>query len=132
MRAKGFILDGFPRTVPQAAALDRMLAQRGLGLDAVIELRVDEAALIRRIESRIAEMKARGEAVRDDDSPEVLHRRLAAYREQTAPLVAYYRRKGVLRTVNGMAPDCGRDRSHRQGAASESGAGKRPRAAAED
>jgi adenylate kinase len=101
---KGFILDGFPRTEPQAAALDRLLETKGLGLDAVIELRVDEEALIRRIESRIAEMKARGEVVRDDDNPEVLHHRLQAYREQTAPLIAYYRQKGLLRTVNGMAP----------------------------
>jgi len=101
---KGFILDGFPRTVPQAAALDRMLAKHGIALDAVIELRVDEDALIKRIESRIAEMKERGEQLRADDSPEVLHRRLAAYREQTAPLVAYYREKGALRTVDGMAP----------------------------
>jgi adenylate kinase len=101
---KGFILDGFPRTVPQAEALDRMLAERGIALDAVIELRVDEAALIRRIESRIAEMKARGEALRDDDSPEVLHKRLTAYRAQTAPLVAYYQAQGALRSVNGMEP----------------------------
>ncbi len=101
---KGFILDGFPRTVPQARALDRILAERGIALDAVIELRVNEDALVRRIETRIADMKARGEALRDDDSPEVLHKRLAAYREQTAPLVAYYRQQGVLRTVNGMAP----------------------------
>jgi len=101
---KGFILDGFPRTVPQAAALDRMLAERELSLDAVIELRVDEAALLKRIESRIAETLARGETLRDDDDPQVLHRRLAAYREQTAPLVAYYKLQGVLRTVDGMAP----------------------------
>jgi adenylate kinase len=101
---KGFILDGFPRTVPQAQALDRMLAERGIALDAVIELRVDEAALLRRIESRIASMQARGEPLRDDDSPEVLHRRLSAYREQTAPLIDYYRREGILRTVDGMAP----------------------------
>jgi len=100
---KGFILDGFPRTVPQAVALDRMLETRGLALDAVIELRVDEDALVRRIESRIAEMKERGEVLRDDDSPEVLHNRLRAYRQQTAPLIAYYRHKGVLHTVNGMA-----------------------------
>jgi len=99
---KGFILDGFPRTVAQAAALDRLLASRGLKLDAVIELRVDEDALVRRIESRIAQMKERGEELRNDDSPEVLHNRLKAYREQTAPLVAYYRHKGVLKTVNGM------------------------------
>ena len=101
---KGFILDGFPRTEPQAEALDRMLAKHGLALDAVIELKVDEAALIRRIESRIAEMTARGEALRPDDNPEVLHRRLAAYRAQTEPLIAYYRRHGMLRTVDGMAP----------------------------
>jgi|SRR5271170_3536779 adenylate kinase len=101
---KGFILDGFPRTVPQAAALDRLLASRGLSLDAVIELRVDEDALIRRIETRIAEMKERGEGLRNDDNPEVLHNRLRAYRQQTAPLIAYYRHRGVLKTVNGMAP----------------------------
>jgi adenylate kinase len=99
----GFILDGFPRTVPQATALDRILKSQGLALDAVIELRVDEGALIKRIESRIADMTARGEPLRDDDSAAVLHTRLKAYREQTAPLIAYYRQQGVLRTVNGMA-----------------------------
>jgi adenylate kinase len=102
--SKGFILDGFPRTVPQAAALDRMLAERGLKLDAVIELRVDEAALLKRIESRIAQMQARGEPLRDDDSAEVLRRRLGAYRDQTAPLIGYYRLQKVLQTVDGMAP----------------------------
>jgi len=101
---KGFILDGFPRTVPQAVALDRMLQRHGVSLDAVLELRVDEAALMRRIETRIAEMKARGEAVRDDDNAEALRRRLIAFREQTAPLIAYYQLQGVLRTVDGMAP----------------------------
>jgi adenylate kinase len=100
----GFILDGFPRTVPQAAALDRMLAGKGLSLDAVIELRVNEEALLKRIESRVAEMTARGEALRDDDNPEVLRTRLKAYREETAPLIAHYRQQGVLRTINGMAP----------------------------
>jgi adenylate kinase len=100
----GFILDGFPRTVPQAAALDRMLAERELALDAVIELRVNEEALLKRIESRIAQTRARGDTLRDDDDPEVLHRRLAAYREQTAPLTAYYRLQGVLHPVDGMAP----------------------------
>jgi adenylate kinase len=101
---KGFILDGFPRTVPQAEALERILAERGLALDAVIELRVDEAALLKRIESRIAEMTARGEPLRSDDNPEALRKRLVAYRVQTAPLVDYYGRMGTLRSVDGMAP----------------------------
>jgi len=101
---KGFILDGFPRTVPQAEALDRMLARHGIALDAVIELRVNEEALIRRIESRIAEMQKRGEPLRPDDNPDVLHRRLTAYREQNAPLIAYYRDHGMLRSIDGMAP----------------------------
>ena len=100
----GFILDGFPRTMPQAEALDRILSDKGLKLDAVIELQVDEGALIRRIETRVAEMKAKGEKLRDDDSPEVLHKRLEAYRQLTAPLIAYYRGHGMLRSVNGMAP----------------------------
>lgn len=102
--SKGFILDGFPRTVPQARALDRLLADKGLKLDAVIELKVDENSLLKRIESRCAETTARGEALRADDNPEVLQRRLAAYRAQTAPLIAYYGDRGVLATVDGMAP----------------------------
>lgn len=100
---KGFILDGFPRTVPQAESLDRMLAERGLGLDAVIELKVNEDVLLRRIESRIAEMQTRGEPIRADDNPETLRKRLAAYRTQTEPLVAYYQRRGALHSVDGMA-----------------------------
>jgi adenylate kinase len=100
----GFILDGFPRTVPQAHALDRMLKEKGLKLDAAIELKVDEGALLKRIEKRIAETKARGESLRPDDNPEALRRRLGAYRDQTAPLVAYYRLQSVLRSVDGMAP----------------------------
>ena len=100
----GFILDGFPRTVPQAHALDRMLREKGLKLDAVIELKVDEGILLKRIEKRIAETKARGEPLRADDNPDVLQRRLLAYRDQTAPLVTYYQLQSVLRAVDGMAP----------------------------
>jgi adenylate kinase len=100
---RGFILDGFPRTVPQAEALDRLLAKKGLRLDAVVELKVDPDILIRRIEHRVEQSKLRGEALRADDNPEVLKQRLAAYGAQTAPLVAYYRNQGALRTVDGMA-----------------------------
>src|SRR5229473_312066 len=101
---KGFILDGFPRTVPQAHALDRMLKEKGLKLDAVIELKVDEGILLKRIEKRIAETKAQGDALRPDDQPDVLRRRLLAYRDQTAPLVTYYQLQSVLRQIDGMAP----------------------------
>jgi adenylate kinase len=101
---RGFVLDGFPRTVPQAQALDRLLAERGLKLDGVIELRVDENILIKRIENRVAEMTARGEKLRSDDNPEVLKGRLVAYRAQTAPLANYYAGKGMLKTMDGMAP----------------------------
>lgn len=101
---KGFVLDGFPRTAAQAQALDQMLQDKGLKLDGVVELRVDESMLLRRIESRIAEMLARGEPLRKDDDPEVLKTRLDAYRRQTAPLIYYYREKGALRVVDGMAP----------------------------
>jgi adenylate kinase len=101
--ARGFVLDGFPRTVPQAEALDRLLAERGVELDAVIELKVDEGVLLQRIENRVREMTARREALRSDDNPEVLKGRLAAYRMQTAPLVDYYAGKGRLKVVDGMA-----------------------------
>ncbi len=101
--ARGFVLDGFPRTVPQAEALDRLLAECGLELDAVIELKVDEGILIKRIENRVAEMTARGEKLRSDDNPEILKGRLAAYRAQTAPLTGHYAGKGMLRGVDGMA-----------------------------
>jgi adenylate kinase len=100
----GFILDGFPRTVPQAEALDHMLAERGLVLDAVIELKVDEGVLLRRIANRVAEMTARGEALRPDDNADTLRKRLDAYRGLTAPLIDYYAGKGALETVDGMAP----------------------------
>jgi adenylate kinase len=99
----GFILDGFPRTVPQAEALDQLLKDKGLQLDSVIELRVNEAVLLQRVENRIAEMLARGEQVRADDNAEALAKRLEAYRAQTEPLVHYYGDKRALATVDGMA-----------------------------
>jgi adenylate kinase len=100
---KGFILDGFPRTVPQAVALDRLLKEKGLKLDAVVELKVDAAILQKRIENRIAEAKANGQPLRSDDDPEKLKRRVEIYHEQTAPLVDYYRLEGSLTSVDGMA-----------------------------
>ncbi len=102
--AGGFFLDGCPRTLTQAEALDRMLAKKGLRLDAVVELKVDPDVLVRRIENRVEQMKLRGEPLRPDDNPQVLKQRLAAYEAQTAPLVAYYSGKSALRTVDGMAP----------------------------
>lgn len=100
---KGFILDGFPRTIAQAEALDGMLAGKGVPLDAVIELKVDESRLVGRMENRAAETRAKGENVRRDDNPEVFAKRLVEYRELTAPLVDYYRSRGMLQTVDGMA-----------------------------
>jgi adenylate kinase len=97
--ARGFILDGFPRTVAQAEALERLLEEKNIALDAVIELKVDESALLARVEKRASES---GEAVRSDDNAEALKNRLAVYREQTAPLVAFYEARGLLRTVDGM------------------------------
>jgi adenylate kinase len=101
---RGFILDGFPRTVAQAEALEKLLAKKGLRLDAVVELKVDDGILLQRIEKRIAEMQARGEAVRADDNAESLKKRLTAYHDQTAPLSAYYRSKGMHKATDGMAP----------------------------
>src|SRR5207247_9541568 len=100
--SKGFILDGFPRTVPQAAALDELLKKKHLKLDAVIELRVNESALLQRVETRAAETRARGEEVRIDDTPEVLTKRLASYRALTEPLIHYYSERRKLLTVDGM------------------------------
>jgi adenylate kinase len=123
--AKGLILDGFPRTVPQAEALDRMLAEKGQTLDRVIEMTVDEPALIERIAGRFSCAKC-GASYHDhnhqpklagvcdmcgaheftrraDDNPEAVKTRLDAYRRQTAPILPYYRKKGILRQVDGMA-----------------------------
>jgi adenylate kinase len=102
--ANGFILDGFPRTVGQAEALYHLLHDKGLGIDAVVQIKVDEDILVQRVEKRVKEMEERGETVRADDTPDVLRRRLAAYRAQTEPLVDYYARKGFLVSVDGMLP----------------------------
>ena len=99
---RGFILDGFPRTVPQAEALDELLKKKHMRLDAVIELRVNESALLQRVETRVAEMRARGEEVRIDDTQEVLTKRLASYRSMTEPLIHYYSERRKLLTVDGM------------------------------
>src|SRR5262249_50208136 len=95
-------LDGSPRTVPQAEALDDLLKHKHLKLEAVIELRVNESALLQRVETRVAEMLARGEEIRVDDTPEVLTKRLAAYRSLTEPLIHYYSERRKLLTVDGM------------------------------
>jgi adenylate kinase len=102
--ARGFILDGYPRTLAQADAVEAMLSSRGIALDAVIELVVDDRALVGRIVGRAEEAKAAGQPVRKDDNPEVFEERLREYYKKTAPLIGYYHAKGVLRGVDGMAP----------------------------
>jgi adenylate kinase len=97
----GAVFDGFPRTIPQAEALDDMLARRDRRIDLVIELKVDDAALIRRVEQRIKES---GGAIRADDNPETLKTRLAVYYKNTAPLLVYYGNQRKVATIDGMAP----------------------------
>jgi adenylate kinase len=98
--ARGFVLDGFPRTIPQADALGAMLVQKGLKLDAVVEITADTDTLVARVANRAKETGG----VRADDNAEVVRNRLNVYRELTQPLVEYYRGKGLLKTVDGMAP----------------------------
>ena len=100
--ANGFILDGYPRTLQQADAVEDMLAARNLKLDAVVELVVDDKALVGRIVNRAAEAKAAGQPVRKDDTPEVFEERLREYYKKTAPLTGYYFAKRSLKTVDGM------------------------------
>ncbi|MEO1749310.1 MAG: adenylate kinase [Pseudomonadota bacterium] len=101
--ANGFILDGYPRTLAQADSIEAMLAEKGKDLDIVIELTVDDKALVGRIEKRAQEAIARGEAPRKDDNAEVFDERLREYYKKTAPLIGYYHAKGLLKSVNGMA-----------------------------
>ncbi|BBE71679.1 adenylate kinase [Oharaeibacter diazotrophicus] len=100
----GFVLDGFPRTVAQAEALEAMLAEKALKLDAVIEFKVDESKLVDRIVNRAEQAKASGQPVRKDDNPEVFVKRLDEFRALTAALTPFYRERGLLRQVDGMAP----------------------------
>jgi len=102
--ANGFVLDGFPRTVAQAEALDRELAARGIKLDAVLELEVDEDALLDRIRGRAEAAASKGQPARRDDNPEVFKTRLEVYRGQTAPVTEYYRSRGLLNVVDGLQP----------------------------
>jgi adenylate kinase len=100
----GFILDGFPRTVAQANALESMLKAKGLKLDAVIDLVVDEAKLVDRIIKRAADAKAAGHPIRKDDDPEVFKTRLAAFHKDTSAVRPYYAAKGMVQSVDGMQP----------------------------
>lgn len=101
--ATGFILDGYPRTLAQADAVQAMLEDRRLKIDAVIELVVDDKALVGRIVKRAEDAKAAGQPVRKDDNPQVFDERLREYYKKTAPLIGYYYAKGMLKGVDGMA-----------------------------
>ncbi len=101
--ARGFILDGYPRTLAQADAVQDMLAERGIFLDVAIELVVDDKALVGRIVRRAEEARAAGQPVRKDDNPEVFEERLREYYKKTAPLIGYYYANDLLRQVDGMA-----------------------------
>jgi len=101
---KGFILDGFPRTLAQAEALDEMLASKGLKLDTVLELKVDQSKLVDRIVKRAEEAKAAGQPVRKDDDPEVFKTRLEAYNRDTAVVAPYYAARGQVIDIDGMQP----------------------------
>jgi adenylate kinase len=101
--ANGFILDGYPRTLAQADAVEAMLNERGTELDAVIELVVDDKALVGRILKRAEDAKAAGQPVRKDDNAQVFDERLREYYKKTAPLIGYYHAKGKLVGVDGMA-----------------------------
>jgi adenylate kinase len=101
--APGFILDGFPRTLAQADALQKLLDKRGTALRSVIEFRVDDKILVSRVEKRAAEAKAAGQKVRDDDNAEAMKTRLLAYYKETSPLIGYYHAKGLLTSIDGMA-----------------------------
>jgi adenylate kinase len=102
--SKGFILDGFPRTLKQADALGSLLASKNKELDAVIEIKVDDTILVSRIENRARETLAAGGTVRADDNAEALKTRLMAYYRETAPLIGYYYAYRKLQTIDGMAP----------------------------
>jgi len=102
--AKGAVFDGFPRTILQAEALDKLLQGRGKKIDLVIELKVDETVLLSRAEQRVKETVAKGGTPRPDDTPETVKNRLDVYRKNTAPLVAFYKAQGKVVTVDGMAP----------------------------
>jgi adenylate kinase len=102
--SKGFILDGFPRTVAQAEALEGLLSKEGLKLNAVIELKVDQTKLVDRIVKRAADAQAAGQPVRKDDDPEVFKTRLAAYNRDTAAVTPFYGARGQLTVIDGMQP----------------------------